>query len=718
MRPGITPVNSGFSDTSATTLIGDDDETGVQNNENGIQSKATDTLSKHNNFEKKSTRDASPHLRLRRQIFSGLHFSFCPVDLYKMGCHLWHVVQDYWWLWELATIFMSFVSMAVAIVALAVEDGKSLDDWDFTIQPNSLISVFITLSKSATMTVLTGAITQSMWMQFEQRSTPLMRVEEIQEAGRGPWGSIKLLMAMMKGKRFNLVAIAGAVITVATLALDPFAQQVMFFPSRTIPAKDGKAIFKSTQTWRDLDMTSVQGAVFGGIYRNPQITNYKCTEASCSWPTITTLGVCSICQDLTLKAEVKCSTTPGPKIPSQSDTMSFLEANGQDAEHSSQWTKIKLLPQEGYDNYSAKNVLGGMISPDVDYWFTTVLSYSTFFDSRTHPLPKVTPALLMPQILGCGLHPCGQVWTTPSVVNGTMADGGAPTSSVPLRHLYSNVGLDRFYPTPNRSDYSDVLQVVNKQRSVLFPGNGTFTVSQTVANNLTNLMTQMYRATSLGGNENFGDAFPEKVKGIYGLTDALFDANIDSRDETLATAAAADSSGSAGAMTAVKSPIASFARVARGLSEYVRNNDNLDSSSGDDAESQEDWNGKAWRQETYIEVRWVFLTLPLVVLAATLALLCVAVLRSRGQGARVWKSSSLALLFHDVYGEMAVTASDDAKNKTDKPKGEKSEKMARQWHFQADSVKSMNEEAEKVEARLAAHDDRFLFVVGQEGQAI
>ncbi|KAK7946437.1 uncharacterized protein PG986_010758 [Apiospora aurea] len=89
--------------------------------------------------------------------------------------------------------------------------------------------------------------------------------------------------------------------------------------------------------------------------------------------------------------------------------MSFPAANGQEAEHSSQWTKIKLLPQEGYDNYSAKNVLGGMISPDVDYWFTTVLSYSTFFDSRTRPLPKVTPALLAPQIMGCGLHPCGQV---------------------------------------------------------------------------------------------------------------------------------------------------------------------------------------------------------------------------------------------------------------------------------------------------------------------
>lgn len=575
-----------------------------------------------------------------------------------------------------------------------------------------MVSIFITLSKSAMMTAITGAIAQSTWMQIEQTLTPLMRVEEIQEAGRGPWGSIKLLTAMVKGKRFNRIAIVCAVIPVATLALDPFAKQVMSFPSRTVPAQDGKAIFRSTQIWRDLDITSVQGAILGGIYRNPQITNYTCTESSCSWPTITTLGVCSTCKDLTSEADVQCSTTPGPMTPSKFDpwsfettscnytvggnmtipvymqTMSFPGGEGQQAEHSSQWTKIKLLPQEGYKNYSAKNTLGEMISPDVNYWFTTVLSYSTFFDSRTYPLPKVTPALLAPQIMDCGLHPCGQAWSSPSVANGTMANGGVPSSSALLRLQFNDAGLDRFYATPNRSDYSDVVRVVEDDKtgegSDPFPGNGTFTVSRTVANNLTDLMTQMYRATSLAGNENFGDAFPEVAEGMYGLTDALFDVNVD--DKSAAAGAAA---------TAKGSPITSFARAARGLSEYVRNNNNLDST--DEGLSEEDrgsWNGKAWRQEMYIEVRWVFLTLPLVVLVATLALLCAAVWRSWGKGARVWKSSSLALLFHDiVYTEREL------------------DMTSKRWLFEAHSVKSMNEKAEKAKARLLESRGRFQVVV-------
>lgn len=496
VRPGITPVNSAFSDTSATTLIGDEDESGVQDEGKAVQVETTETEvgSREDETEKESAPNVSSKLRLWRQIRSGLHLSFHPIGIYKMICHLWHVLQDYWWLWELGAMSVSFASMSAVIVTLAVEDGKPLDDWVLPIQPNSLISIFITLSKSAMMTCITGAITQSMWMQFEQKMTPLLRAEEIQEAGRGPWGSIKLITAMVKGKRFNLIAISGAFITVATLALDPFVQQVMSFPSRTVPAHDGKAIFRSMQTWRDLDITSAQGVILGGVYRNPQITNYTCTESSCSWPTITTLGVCSTCKDLTSLADVKCSNTPGPMTPSKSDpwsfettscnyivggnmtipvymqTMSFSGADGEAGEHSSQWTKIKLLPQEGYQNYSAKNTLGQMISPDINYWFTTVLSYSTFFDSRTHPLPKATPALLAPQIMGCGLHPCGQAWRSPSVVNGTMARGGAPTSSAPLRLRFDDAGLDRFYATPGRSDYSDVLQAVRRAGADPFPG--------------------------------------------------------------------------------------------------------------------------------------------------------------------------------------------------------------------------------------------------------
>ncbi|KAK8005682.1 hypothetical protein PG990_011719 [Apiospora arundinis] len=736
VRPGITPVNSGLSDT---TLIGDENDTGVKDDEKTKRLEIIECKTKgDDNIGAETPKSMTSKLRLRGQICSGLCSSLYPIDLYKMGCHLWHVIQDYWWLWELATMATSFVSMTAVIVVLAVEDGKSLDDWSFPIQPNSLISIFITIAKSAIMTVLTGAISQSMWMQFEQRSTPLMRIEEIQEAGRGPWGSMKLLAALMKGKRYNLLAILGAIITVITLAFDPFVQQVMSFPSRAIVVKDGKAVFRSTQTLQDLDMTLVQGALLGGFYRNPQITNYTCTESSCTWPTITTLGVCSSCQDLTSRADVQCSTAPGPLMPSSASdrwtfettncnytvggnitmstyiqTMSFpKDENGHQAEYASQWTETKLLPQEGYKNYSDKNLLGKMILPEVNYWFTTVLSYSTSFDSQTTPLPKVTPDLLAPRIIACGLRPCGQVWETPTVANGKLNNNGVPTSLAPVRVQFNDAGLYRWYQMPNRSDYSDVLRVVGDQEAYdsNFPGNGTFIINRGA--DLTTLLAQMYRATSLEGNEDFGDAFPEKARGIYGLTNAVFDVDVDVENRKHQAATTASST--------VRSPTASFERAARGLSEYVRNNgrNNYDDTDGGgylENQSEEDWNGKAWRQETYIEVRWAFLTLPLLVLVATWALLGVAVGRSMGKGAQIWKSSGLALLFHDVYTEAAAERECVADYVDRIEKGQHTrlhkQKVAGRWRCEADSIQTMNEKAEKVNARLAMDGDSFRFIV-------
>ncbi|KAK8092465.1 uncharacterized protein PG998_014950 [Apiospora kogelbergensis] len=734
VQPEITPVSS---ESSGTVPIGDEDRSGVEV-EPEREPKGDGDL------EKKSTTSIASGLGLWEQISSELDPSLHPSGLYKSSCHLWHVLKDYWWLWELATMSMSFASMTAVIIILAVEDGKSLDDWPLPIQPNSLISIFITLCKSAIMTALTGAISQSMWIQFEQKYTQMSIADDILEAGRGPWGSLNLLKSKMKGKHFNLLAIMGALITVVTLAFDPFVQQVMSFPTRTIQSRDGKAIFKLSQHLVDMDMTLVQGAILGGVYRNPQITNYTCTESSCSWPTITTLGVCSSCQDLTARAAVQCSTSLGPLMPSPSSdpwtfettncnytvdgnitiptyiqTLSFpMDKNGRQAEYASQWTKIKLLPQEGYDNYSAKNQLGKMISPDIspdiNYWFTTVLTYSTFFDSRTNPLPKVTPDLLAPRIIACGLRPCGHVWRNATVVNGTLANNGIPTSSVPLRALFSDDGGLGHYNLPNRFDPNDMLVVDNDAHSEAFPGNGTFVINH--SGDLTGLLTRIYRATSLEGNGGFGDAFPESESGMYGITNAIFDADF--------VAAA-----SAAATATVDSPGASFARAARGLSEYVRSGIriNYDGIGDEVEENKTDWNnGKAWRQETYIKVQWAFMTLPLLVLVATLALLGAAIRRSMDKGARVWKSSSLALLFHEVgYDKTAAESSTvstntenagaETKDSDGKGKGVAVKiqqiEITRQWPFKAESVKDMNSKADEMEARLGNDADKLRFLV-------
>ena len=220
------------------------------------------------------------------------------------------------------------------------------------------------------------------------------------------------------------------------------------------------------------------------------------------------------------------------------------------------------------------------------------------------------------------------------------------------------------------------------------------------------------------GNDDFGDAFPEAERVMYGITNAIFDADFVAADAAAATAT-------------VESPGASFARVARALSEYVRNTiqNNRDSTgNGEEEKTLSFNNGKAWRQETYIKVRWAFLTLPLLVLVATLALLAAAVRGSMGKGAKIWKSSSLALLFHEVcLGEKTATSSMSANSPGNVSISTKSVDwktrsvmlmkqqlgIGRQWRFDKESVHNMNEEADKMKARLVEDGDGFRFIVEQ-----
>jgi len=82
--------------------------------------------------------------------------------------------------------------MAVIIILIKV-DGTALDDWAFPIQPNSMISVFMTISKSALLVPIAECISQSKWLRFRQAPRPLATLDEFDEASRGPWGSALLL---------------------------------------------------------------------------------------------------------------------------------------------------------------------------------------------------------------------------------------------------------------------------------------------------------------------------------------------------------------------------------------------------------------------------------------------------------------------------------------------------------------------------------------------
>ena len=93
----------------------------------------------------------------------------------------------------------------------------------------------------------TQCVSQSKWLFFRRKSRKLIDFQTIDEASRGPLGSLYLLMCL-KGRAS--LASAGAIIIFASLAVDPFTQQVLNYPLKPVVVSgDTTATIPKMQSW-------------------------------------------------------------------------------------------------------------------------------------------------------------------------------------------------------------------------------------------------------------------------------------------------------------------------------------------------------------------------------------------------------------------------------------------------------------------------------------
>lgn len=142
--------------------------------------------------------------------------------------------RSHWWWWEIAAVVFSIACMAAAVVLLANINDTRLSTWSFYFQPNTVISILTTLAKSAMLFSVSPCLSQLKWRHFQTRpaGTPLNHLEDFEDASRGPLGS---LLMLGNHRLAALIPSVLALITVASLAIDPMAQQVLKFPGKDFP---------------------------------------------------------------------------------------------------------------------------------------------------------------------------------------------------------------------------------------------------------------------------------------------------------------------------------------------------------------------------------------------------------------------------------------------------------------------------------------------------
>jgi hypothetical protein len=163
-----------------------------------------------------------------------------------------------WWYVEIIAMTLSLTSLAAVIGMLAYMNNKPLDAFSVDISINTVIAILITVMRTSMMVGVGSCIAQSGWLYFKNGPRTITDLQAFDEATRGIKGSIKLLFSIGWG----LPAI-GAIVTILSLALDPFAQQVVKVVSNSVSLDDRKAIINYAHSYNGSATTNIFGLIDG-----------------------------------------------------------------------------------------------------------------------------------------------------------------------------------------------------------------------------------------------------------------------------------------------------------------------------------------------------------------------------------------------------------------------------------------------------------------------
>ncbi|KAI8632193.1 hypothetical protein F5Y19DRAFT_492070 [Xylariaceae sp. FL1651] len=510
----------------------------------------------------------------------------------------------YDWGWEFGSAIVSIASTVAIIVILSVENGKALSEWRFPIAPNSLVSVFSTIAKSALLVSVASCLSQLKWIYFGSSHRPLHHFELFEDASRGPWGSVVLSWVVhIRAK----LALFGSIVTIVALALEPFTQQILAFPSRAIPsdrpasfgiglAYDSGIGLAKTKTVFGLPIDSkMQGAIMSGLYNTEAPVRVQCPTGNCTWPPFTTMALTTKCSNVTENTKTNC-TSSGPSEECTYITPSGfnISASASFSQGGSTFTLFNSSAQSQWDRSS-------------DWANSTLLRFAAVNISSTIGSTGATEAVLTfsqyesPYAIECDMTWTARTFQGIKVVNGTFIAGATEDHDLEGIPLQSDTEESEWW----------------------YPGPYQFRIrnaSTDTSKNLTFLIN------------------PNDHGIIAGHLEEVFSSNSDD-DFGMALMQSSDL-------------IETIRNISTSVTFAIGQGSNATSAPG-----------TAFMNETYISVEWGWFILPFLTILGSIVFLVATVLYSKRRNVASWKSSSLLPLFTRFVGwneeDLAVNSPQD-----------------------------------------------------------
>ncbi|KAF5486767.1 hypothetical protein CGCS363_v013572 [Colletotrichum siamense] len=378
------------------------------------------------------------------------------------------------WKYEFLAIIVSVLAFIAMIILLKVSDGKPQPKFAYSINLTTTIAIFTTLLRAAMVFVVAEVIGQRKWLWMDQ-PRPLRHIEHFDNAGRGIWGSIRLLFLTLKPK----LTVLASLIVITSYAVGPFVQQAV----KTYPCPiNGKGIAKISIAERVIRSDAYVGAQVGGAGDRAVIKNlrvapelqmtalnglladtptgsvnlFQCDSGNCTFPlrgqgaTHTSLGLCSTCTD------VRSKLLESRHISNFSHV--FETDRDYRFDNRSEFG-ISTFFKSGIFNMTTERTSPYSTTEDYENTETSILSFTAKGCARTKDpedgsltreckhsydnMPGLFPEFDI-VAANCSLHPCLRRYNA-NVVNGVLDEklvSTAPVGAANISYVQANIADD------------------------------------------------------------------------------------------------------------------------------------------------------------------------------------------------------------------------------------------------------------------------------------
>lgn len=402
------------------------------------------------------------------------------------------------WVWEAIAVLVAAVLLTAQFILLRVFDGRHSLEWAAPIGLNTLVAILSTVARIYLASAASNIVAQMQWSLLQRKaSVPLHDLEVLNQASRGAWASVKLLISptTMTPRQPNLLV--ALIVILVSIAMGPFAQQAVRTRECQVWDKSQVARIPNIQTLGNIAQKSekrvtdpsldvkIKAGLITSLMDTTQLPIIPtCVSGNCTFPAVQdidgsvfthrSVGFCSRCLDISqcITSNIEEFPPSGPvltggvltwQLPNthrvylvtndfggenritQVRNAAYLNISSfiHGADYAANWTWRQGVPGAGDFLNATRNAL-----VEVDF-----ISIDDFY--HVHNDSYFDLAKLNVSATTCALYPCLKTYNS-TIVRGNLSE--SLVSSEPLRsysrrrdNILSPLSEERYTVVPDAS---------------------------------------------------------------------------------------------------------------------------------------------------------------------------------------------------------------------------------------------------------------------------